>query len=84
MRSHGDNYKTEYAIICRNDSTYRCIVSASLSSFTISVLHYNFSPLSVICSSDDVAVIDEIQMIRDPERGGAWTRALLGMSFNPL
>ena len=28
--------------------------------------------------ADDVCVIDEIQMIVDPERGGAWTRALLG------
>lgn len=27
---------------------------------------------------DDVAVIDEVQMIEDLERGGAWTRALLG------
>lgn len=27
---------------------------------------------------DDVAVIDEIQMVRDPQRGWAWTRALLG------
>ncbi|XP_015685773.1 ATP-dependent RNA helicase SUPV3L1, mitochondrial-like, partial [Protobothrops mucrosquamatus] len=27
----------------------------------------------------DVAVIDEIQMIRDPSRGWAWTRALLGL-----
>lgn len=27
----------------------------------------------------DVAVIDEIQMIADPERGGAWTTALLGV-----
>lgn len=27
---------------------------------------------------DEVAVIDEIQMIRDPARGWAWTRALLG------
>lgn len=26
----------------------------------------------------DVAVIDEIQMISDPERGGAWTAAVLG------
>ena len=26
----------------------------------------------------DVAVIDEIQMIADPERGWAWTRAFLG------
>uniref|UniRef100_A0A8C6VTQ8 ATP-dependent RNA helicase SUPV3L1, mitochondrial n=1 Tax=Naja naja TaxID=35670 RepID=A0A8C6VTQ8_NAJNA len=27
----------------------------------------------------DVAVIDEIQMIKDPSRGWAWTRALLGL-----
>lgn len=27
---------------------------------------------------DEVAVIDEIQMIKDPSRGWAWTRALLG------
>lgn len=32
---------------------------------------------------DDVAVVDEIQMIRDPERGWAWTRALLGI-IKPL
>lgn len=28
---------------------------------------------------DDVAIIDEIQMIRDPGRGWAWTRAFLGI-----
>ena len=27
---------------------------------------------------DEVAVIDEIQMLRDPSRGWAWTRAFLG------
>ena len=27
----------------------------------------------------DVAVIDEIQMIEDPQRGGGWSRALLGL-----
>ncbi|OQR74704.1 ATP-dependent RNA helicase SUV3 -like protein [Tropilaelaps mercedesae] len=27
----------------------------------------------------DVAIIDEIQMVRDPQRGWAWTRALLGL-----
>uniref|UniRef100_A0A3Q3IUL8 ATP-dependent RNA helicase SUPV3L1, mitochondrial n=1 Tax=Monopterus albus TaxID=43700 RepID=A0A3Q3IUL8_MONAL len=30
-------------------------------------------------STYEVAVIDEIQMIRDPARGWAWTRALLGL-----
>lgn len=29
--------------------------------------------------ADEVAVIDEIQMMRDPGRGWAWTRALLGV-----
>lgn len=28
----------------------------------------------------DVAVIDEIQMLRDDQRGWAWTRALLGVA----
>lgn len=32
-----------------------------------------------VTSVDKVAVIDEIQMIRDPQRGWAWTRALLGI-----
>ncbi len=27
----------------------------------------------------DIAVIDEIQMIADPQRGYAWTRAFLGV-----
>jgi ATP-dependent RNA helicase SUPV3L1/SUV3 len=29
--------------------------------------------------ADEVAIIDEIQMMRDPQRGWAWTRALLGI-----
>jgi ATP-dependent RNA helicase SUPV3L1/SUV3 len=32
----------------------------------------------------DVGVIDEIQMIADPERGWAWTRAFLGMRAKEL
>lgn len=32
----------------------------------------------------EVAVIDEIQMIRDPGRGWAWTRALLGVPANEV
>lgn len=30
-------------------------------------------------SVDEVAVIDEIQLLRDNQRGWAWTRALLGV-----
>lgn len=32
----------------------------------------------------DVAVIDEIQMMADPERGNAWTTALLGVQANEV
>ena len=32
---------------------------------------------------DDVAVVDEVQMIEDPDRGGAWTRAILGEPTKP-
>ena len=32
----------------------------------------------------DVAVIDEAQMVRDQERGGAWTRAILGIIITVL
>ncbi|KAH8311076.1 hypothetical protein KR044_004131 [Drosophila immigrans] len=32
----------------------------------------------------DVAVIDEIQQIRDPQRGWAWTRAFLGLIANEV
>lgn len=34
--------------------------------------------------SDEVAVIDEIQMVRDPTRGWAWTRALLGLNAKEI
>ena len=37
-----------------------------------------FRECSVYCSYD-VAIIDEIQMISDVERGWAWSRALLGV-----
>jgi ATP-dependent RNA helicase SUPV3L1/SUV3 len=26
----------------------------------------------------DVAIVDEIQLISDPERGGSWTKVILG------
>ncbi|KAJ7063690.1 P-loop containing nucleoside triphosphate hydrolase protein [Mycena amicta] len=32
----------------------------------------------------DVAVVDEIQMITDPQRGNAWTRAVLGLCADEL
>ena len=35
-------------------------------------------PLPPSLSSDDVAVVDEVQMLADNMRGGAWTQAILG------
>lgn len=32
----------------------------------------------------DIAIIDEIQMLRDPQRGWAWTRALLGLTAKEI
>ncbi|KIJ63352.1 hypothetical protein HYDPIDRAFT_92727 [Hydnomerulius pinastri MD-312] len=32
----------------------------------------------------DVAVVDEIQMIADPERGSAWTNAVLGLAAHEI
>ena len=34
--------------------------------------------------ADEVAVIDEIQMMRDVGRGWSWTRALLGVAANEI
>jgi hypothetical protein len=39
---------------------------------------------NVISVTDDCAVIDEIQMIAESERGFAWTKALLGNTFKTL
>ena len=51
----------------------------------ILVLWFVYNTIEVDCLAhdnflfqDEVAVIDEIQMIKDPARGWAWTRALLG------
>jgi len=49
---------------------------ASLLSCTVEMAALN-SPL-------DVAVVDEIQMIADPERGSAWTMAVLGIAAREL
>lgn len=38
--------------------------------------------LKVYYISDEVAIIDEIQMIGDRGRGWAWTRAVLGKIVN--
>lgn len=32
----------------------------------------------------DVAIIDEIQMLKDPSRGWAWTRAFLGLHADEI
>ena len=44
---------------------------ARLLSATVEMVHYK--------AKYDVAVVDEIQMAADPQRGGAWTNAVLGL-----
>ena len=34
--------------------------------------------------ADEVAIIDEIQMLRDSSRGWAWTKALLGLNADEI
>jgi len=48
----------------------------TLSSSTIEMLSFNVKY--------DVAVIDEIQMIADEQRGSAWTNALLGLTADEI
>ena len=50
--------------------------------FSIISVSRNHVPVSGF--PDEVAVIDEIQMIRDPGRGWAWTRAFLGVCAEEL
>lgn len=40
---------------------------------------YRLENVSIFHIQDEVAIIDEIQQLRDPGRGWAWTRALLGL-----
>jgi ATP-dependent RNA helicase SUPV3L1/SUV3 len=49
---------------------------AGLSACTVEMLNYN--------TLIDVAVVDEIQMIGDPQRGSAWTTAVLGLPAKEL
>ena len=47
--------------------------------FQITLVYVPFVLCFFPSLSDHVAVIDEIQMLRDEDRGWAWTRALLGV-----
>ena len=42
-------------------------------------LGYNMTVLLSCLLKDEVAVIDEIQMVRDESRGYAWTWAFMGL-----
>ena len=42
------------------------------------------SLLCFLTLSDDVAVVDEVQMLSELNRGGAWTRAILGLPVREL
>lgn len=71
IRKHGSS---KYARPCNmlTGEEQRIVQEDALLSCTVEMV-----PL---VSAWDVAVIDEIQLIADPERGGAWTAALLGLN----
>ena len=65
---------SKYARQCnlRTGEEFRIVAdNAPLMSSTVEMASYD--------KSLDVAVVDEIQMIADPERGSAWTNAVLGL-----
>ncbi|KAF8548464.1 P-loop containing nucleoside triphosphate hydrolase protein [Imleria badia] len=65
---------SKYARQCnlRTGEEFRIVAdNAPLMSSTVEMASYD--------RSLDVAVVDEIQMIADPERGSAWTNAVLGL-----
>ena len=54
----------------------RIIENSSVVSSTVEKLDIN--------SRYDMAVIDECQLLEDKERGGAWTRAILGVAADDI
>ena len=46
--------------------------------------HLPLFTISLTIIVSQVAVIDEIQMVKDYQRGWAWTRALLGVPANEI
>lgn len=81
--AHGDAIKKfgnpKYARLCnmRTGEEQKYVAQdAPLLSCTVEMLPYMFV--------FDVAVIDEIQMIADPQRGGGWTSAVVGFPAKEL
>ena len=71
--------KAKYARECnlRTGEEFRIVSEdAGLLSCTVEMTSFN-SPV-------EVAVVDEIQMLADPDRGSAWTAALLGLPAEEL
>ena len=56
------------------------VLSYYISLFQVLLLFYTVLSVSTIDYTDDIAVIDEAQMIQNNERGFAWTRVILGKS----
>ena len=54
------------------------VLSYYISLFQVLLLLYTVLSVSTIDYTDDIAVIDEAQMIHNNERGFAWTRVILG------
>ncbi|MBE5961258.1 MAG: RNA helicase [Lachnospiraceae bacterium] len=64
-----------------NDSGVKCSLLTGEEEILVEGAHHQSSTVEKLNSDQEyeVAVIDEIQMIADSQRGAAWTRALLGL-----
>lgn len=85
----------QYAVDCKNESAHiSCTVemarvNENCKNFQIfhslqQISRRNIDAFLSFPDTDEVAVIDEIQMIKDVGRGWAWTRALLGIAADEI
>ena len=69
-----------------NDSNVKCSLLTGEEELLVEGAVHQSSTIEKLDSEQeyDIAVIDEIQMIADSQRGAAWTRALLGLKCREI
>ena len=64
-----------------NEAGYPCSLVTGEERIEVPYAYYQASTVEMLNTKNEyaLAVIDEAQMIGDPDRGGAWTKAILGV-----